>query len=283
MKVGLVLEGGSMRALYSAGIMDVMMDEDIKIDGIIGVSAGALFSPNYYSKQRGRALRYNQKYCKDWRFISIPSFLLTGNVVNKQFAFYDMTRIHDQFDNETFMKNNTGFWAVVTNVKTGQAEYLKIDNIVDELEVLRASSALPFFSKMVEVNGEYYLDGGISDSVPVLKAKELGFDKLIVVLTQPYDFRKQPFKSYMTKALELKYHKYPQLVRALNQRYLNYNQTVETIIDLENKGEMFVFRPNRILDIGTIERNPQHMQDIYDLGVEDANQQMKALKDYLAR
>lgn len=281
MKVGLVLEGGSMRALFSAGVLDTMMDEKIEVDGIVGVSAGALFSPNYYSNQKGRALRYNKRYCKDLRFISMPSFFLTGNVVNKQFAFYDMTYKHDRFDNDTFMKHNKGFWITVTNVESGEAEYIQTENILEDMELLRASSALPFFSKIVEFKGKKYLDGGIGDSVPVLKCKELGFEKVIVILTQPRNYRKEPFEKYMLDVMKIKYKKYPHLIEALENRYLKYNQTIDTIIDLENKKEIFVIRPPRTLDVGTIERDPNRMQEIYDLGVEQAKLIINDLKNYI--
>ena len=190
-KVGLVLEGGSMRAMFTMGVLDVFMDENIEVDGIIGVSAGALFGPNYYSKQRSRALRYNKRFCKDPRFISLWSFLITGNIVNRKFAFYDVTYKHDIFDDETFKKNNKGYYATVTNIETGKAEYLEMKDVYNNLEILRATSAIPVVSKIVEINGKKYLDGGIADSIPLLQAEKMGYDKIIVVLTRPLDYRKK--------------------------------------------------------------------------------------------
>ena len=191
-KIGLVLEGGSMRGLFTAGVLDTFMDENIKIDGIVGTSAGAVFGPNYFSGQKGRALRYNKRFCKNRRYISFWSFLLTGNMINRQFAFYDVTTRYDVFDNETFMQNNTGFYATVTNTETGKPEYLAVQDVLKEMEVLRATSALPFVSKMVNINGAKYLDGGISDSIPVLACKKMGYNKIIVVLTRPVAYRKKP-------------------------------------------------------------------------------------------
>ena len=283
MKVGLVLEGGSMRALYSSGVLDTMMDYNITIDGIIGVSAGALFGPNYFSNQKGRALRYNMRFCRNWRFISIASFLFTGNIVNKQFAYYDMTYIHDPFDEETFKNNKKDFYVTVTNIETAQAEYLKFVDIKEGLELLRASAALPFFSNIVEIDGNKYLDGGISDSVPLKKCKELGYDKIIVILTQPKSYKKGPFKKYMMNAVKIKYHRYPRLVELMENRYIEYNKNIEYVNDLESQGDVFVFRPNKVLDIGTIERNPDHIQEIYYLGVEDANVRMSELIEYLEK
>lgn len=280
-KVGLVLEGGSMRGMFTAGVLDTFLDEEITADGIIGVSAGALFGPNLFSKQRGRALRYNKKFCKDRRFMSIPSFLLTGNLVNKQFAFYDVTKKHDIFDNETFMKNNTGYYATVTNVETGKAEYLEIKNIIEEMETLRASSAIPFVTKIVEIDGKKYLDGGISDSIPVLKCKEMGYDKIIVVLTRPIEYRKKPFSKNVIKLIAAKYKKYPAFVKTMEERYKMYNQTVDTILDMEKKGEIFVIRPSKPINLKVIERNADNLQSVYDMGVRDCKKVLHELKKYL--
>lgn len=280
-KVGLVLEGGSMRAMFTAGVLDIFLDENIQVDGIIGVSAGALFGPNYFSKQKGRALRYNKNYCNDKRFMSFRNFLLTGNLVGKQFAFYDMTTKYDIFDNETYMQNNTGFYATVTNVETGEAEYLEVNDASKDMEVLRATGALPFFSEIVEVNGNKYMDGGVADSIPVLKCKEMGYEKIIVVLTRPITYRKEPYPTFMQKAIDLKYKKYPLFTETLRKRYEKYNQTVETIIDLENKKEIFVIRPSEPITLQTIERDPNKLQEVYDLGIKDCKARLDDLKQYL--
>lgn len=280
-KVGLVLEGGSMRGMYTAGVLDVFMDAGINVDGIIGVSAGALFGPNYFSKQKGRVIRYNKRFCKNHRYMSLLSFLLTGNIVNKKFAFYDVTTKYDIFDNDTFMKNNTGYYVTVTNVETGKAEYLEIKDIIKELEKLRASSAIPGVSRMVEIDGKKYLDGGIGDSIPVLQCKKLGYEKIIVVLTRPLDYRKEPMSEKLMKVLAAKYKKYPRFIEAMEKRYLRYNETVETIIDMENKKEIFVIRPSEAIQLKTVERNKEKLQAVYDLGVKDCKKQLEDLKQYL--
>lgn len=280
-KVGLVLEGGSMRGMYTAGVLDVFMDAGINVDGIIGVSAGALFGPNYFSKQKGRVIRYNKRFCKNHRYMSLLSFLLTGNIVNKKFAFYDVTTKYDIFDNDTFMKNNTGYYVTVTNVETGKAEYLEIKDIIKELEKLRASSAIPGVSRMVKIDGKKYLDGGIGDSIPVLQCKKLGYEKIIVVLTRPLDYRKEPMSEKLMKVLAAKYKKYPRFIEAMENRYLRYNETVETIIDMENKKEIFVIRPSEAIQLKTVERNKEKLQAVYDLGVKDCKKQLEDLKQYL--
>ena len=155
-KVGLVLEGGSMRGMFTAGVLDTLMDEGIEIDGIIGVSAGALFGSNYFSRQKGRVIRYNKRFCSDYRYMSLLSYLFTGNLVNRQFAFYDVTLKYDLFDNETFIKNNSGYYVTVTNIETGEAEYLEMKDVIKEMEMLRATSAIPLLSEIIEVNGKIF-------------------------------------------------------------------------------------------------------------------------------
>jgi len=282
-KVGMVLEGGSMRGMYTAGVLDVFLDENIEVDGIIGVSAGALFGPNYYSKQRGRVIRYNKRFCKDRRYMSFWNLLLTGNIVGKKFAYYDVTTKYDIFDNETFMKNNRGYYAAATNVETGEAEYLEMKDVLKDMEMLRATSALPFFSEMIKIDGHKYLDGGIADSIPVEKCKEMGFDKIVVVLTRPLHFRKKPMSDKMIKLLELRYKKYPKFVKRMKNRSAEYNQTVEKIIEMEKRGEIFVVRPSGDINLKVIERNPDNLQAVYEMGLNDAHHIIEDLKDYLEK
>ncbi|MFU2055297.1 patatin-like phospholipase family protein [Gallibacterium anatis] len=279
MKVGLVLEGGAMRGLYTAGILDVFLEQDIHVDGIVGVSAGVLFGVNYPSKQKGRALRYNLKYLNDKRYMGLHSLITTGNIVNKDFAFYDLPINIDRFDEQTFIDSGIDFYATLTNVDTGQAEYVKLSHIFEQMEVLRATSAMPFVSRMVEIDGKRYLDGGIADSIPLEKCRQLGYDKIIVILTRPLEYRKKAVNPLLFK---LFYAKYPNLVASLTQRYLNYNQRVEQVIEADKKGEIFVFRPSKTLPIKRIEKDPVKIQAMYDLGVTDAHQALADLKHYLS-
>ncbi|MEH8056968.1 patatin-like phospholipase family protein [Gallibacterium anatis] len=279
MKVGLVLEGGAMRGLYTAGILDVFLEQDIHVDGIVGVSAGVLFGVNYPSKQKGRALRYNLKYLNDKRYMGLHSLITTGNIVNKDFAFYDLPINIDRFDEQTFIDSGIDFYATLTNVDTGQAEYVKLSHIFEQMEVLRATSAMPFVSRMVEIDGKRYLDGGIADSIPLEKCRQLGYDKIIVILTRPLEYRKKAVNPLLFK---LFYAKYPNLVASLTQRYLNYNQHVEQVIEADKKGEIFVFRPSKTLPIKRIEKDPVKIQAMYDLGMADAHQALADLKHYLS-
>lgn len=278
MKIGLVLEGGAMRGMYTAGVLDVFLENNIEVDGIVAVSAGVLFGVNYLSKQKGRSIRYNKKYAKDSRYMGIKSLITTGNIINKDFAYYELPQKLDVFDEETYKKSKTDFYATITNIETGNPEYVKIKEPFKEMEVLRATSAMPFVSKIVELEKGKYLDGGLADSIPINKCIELGYEKIIVILTRPIEYRKKKPNEFLAK---LKYKKYPNLIKAINTRYKNYNESVEKIIDLENKKEIFVIRPTKSLKIKRIERNKEKLQEMYDLGVEDCKNKINMLKKYL--
>lgn len=277
MSIGLVLEGGAMRGLYTAGVLDVFLENNIKVDGIIGVSAGVLFGVNYLSKQKGRAIRYNKKFAKDKRYMGMRSFLTTGNIINKDFAYYEIPTKLDIFDEETFEKSDTDFWATVTNIETGEAEYIKLEKPIDQMEVLRATSAMPIVSEIIEIDGKKYLDGGVSDSIPVEKCKSMGYDKIIVILTRTIEYRKKKASSTLAK---IKYKEYPKLIETMENRYKKYNETVEKIIDMENKKEIFVIRPSKDLKIKRIEKDVDKLQAMYDLGVSDCKKQLEDLKEY---
>lgn len=279
MKVGLVLEGGAMRGLYTAGVLDVFLDnKDIKIDTIIGVSAGALFGVNYKSRQKGRTLRYNLKYANDERYMGFKSLVKTGDIVNREFCYDEIPNKLDIFDNDTYKKTPEEFYAVVTNLDTGKPEYIKIDDAQKDLEYLRASGSMPYVSKIVQIDGKKYLDGGTSDSIPVDEMMKMGVDKVIVVLTRPLEYRKKKSSKKISKWY---YKRYPNYIDTLNNRYLMYNEEVEKVISLEKEKKIFVIRPSRLVDIKRIERDTLKLKEMYDLGVEDAKNSLKDLKNYL--
>jgi len=279
-KVGMVLEGGALRGLYTAGVLDVLMENNIEIDGIVGVSAGALFGVNYFSNQKGRAIRYNKKYCGDKRYMSLRSLILTGNYVNKNFAFYKVTNELDPFDNIVYKKKKKNFYAVATNIETGMPEYLKIVSPIDDLEKLRASSAMPLASKIIKIDDKKYLDGGVTDSIPIHFNKDK-YKKNIIVLTQPLDYRKRPLSKIKQRIIKLRFHKYPKLISAMLNRHNEYNKVIDDIIEMEKKGEVFVIRPNKKINIKLSENNPNKLQEIYNLGVECAEKELNKLKEYL--
>lgn len=281
MKVGLVLEGGAMRGMWTCGVLDAFLDNGIKVDGMIGTSAGGLFGVNYVSEQRGRGIRYNKKYCRDYRYMSLLSFILTGNVINKKFAFYKVSEKLDPFDNKKFKKKNMDYYVTATNINSGKAEYFKIEDPIAQMEELRATSAIPLVSKFVEIDGEKYLDGGVSDSIPVKKMLELGYDKIIVVLTQPSGYKKRQISTKKQRLIKLFYGKYPNLIKAMMTRYNDYNETILYLKKLEKEGKIIVIRPSSKLDIKVIERDPKVLERIYQMGISDCEASIKALKKFI--
>lgn len=279
-KVCLVLEGGALRGIYTAGVIDVFLKNNIHVDAVIGTSAGALFGINYVSKQKERALRYNKHYCKRKDYMGIYSFLTTGNIMNKEFCFDKLVNELDPFDFETFKNSKTKFYATVTNLETGEAEYPQIKDFNEDMEYLRASGSMPIVSKIVEINGKKYLDGGIADSIPVEKAKEMGYGKIIVVTTRPIEYRKKKSKLLPYKLL---YKKYPKFLDRVEYRYKEYNDTVENIIKLEKEEKIFVIRPTKTTKISKIEKDPAKIEAQYQIGFKDALDKLDDLKKYLEK
>ena len=279
MKIGLVLEGGGMRGLFSAGVLDALLElKDLSVNGIVGVSSGALFGVNYVSKQKERAVRYNKKYADDKRYMGLYSWITTGNAVNKDFAFYELPYKLDVFDNETFKKAKTDFYVVMTNVESGKPEYVLIEDAFAQMEYLRATSALPFASKIIEINGKKYLDGGISDSIPIDFCESLGYDKIIAVLTRPEGTYKEDKLGFLYK---LVYRKYPNLVNSLLNMATDYEKVLAKIKDLENKGKIFVVRPPEVLKIGRLEKNRDKIQKVYDIGLNTGLKELDNIVKYL--
>ena len=279
MKIGLVLEGGGMRGLFSAGVLDALLElKELSVNGIVGVSSGALFGVNYVSKQKERAVRYNKKYADDKRYMGLHSWITTGNAVNKDFAFYKLPCKLDVFDNETFKKAKTDFYVVMTNVESGKPEYVLIEDAFAQMEYLRATSALPFASKIIEINGKKYLDGGISDSIPIDFCESLGYDKIIAVLTRPEGTYKEDKLGFLYK---LVYRKYPNLVNSLLNMATDYEKVLAKIKDLENKGKIFVVRPPEVLKIGRLEKNRDKIQKVYDTGLNTGLKELDNIVKYL--
>ena len=278
MKTGLVLEGGAMRGIYTAGVLDVFLEHGIHFDGVIGVSAGALHGCSFVSEQKGRSLRYFKKYRNDKHFLSGWSFLHTGEVVGKQFCYHDIPERLDPFDYEAFVKSDTDFYATCTNVETGKAEYIKITDMLSQVDAMRASASMPYVSKIVDYNGMKLLDGGCADSIPVEAFYKMGYERLVVVLTREAGFAKKPENAKMA---EIRYHKYPEFVQALQNRHVVYNHSLEVLKEMERAGQAFVIQPDKKLDISRMENDIEVIQQVYDLGGKDARIRMKALKDWM--
>ena len=278
-RTALVLEGGAMRGMYTAAVLDVLMDEGIKVDAIYATSAGVLFGVNYLSEQRGRAIRYNKRFSRDKRYMGIHSLITSGNIINKDFAFYEVPFTLDVFDQEAYSHSTTKMIATVTNVHTGGVEYIEVKNVLEQMEVLRAASAMPFVSQMVELDGQLYLDGGLADSIPLKKCQEDGYERIIVVETRPKGYRKSKPNPLPAK---LYYSKYPNLVETISNRYIGYNAVLKEIEELDAKGEIVLVQPSKELHLGRIESNPDRLQEMYDLGISDAKELLPRINKFLS-
>ncbi|MBQ3484450.1 MAG: patatin family protein [Clostridia bacterium] len=279
-KIGLVLEGGGVRGIYTAGVLDVFMAHGITFDGVIGVSAGAIHACSYLSGQQGRSIRYYRKYVSDPRFMSIRSWLKTGDIVGAEFCYHELPDKLDVYDHAAFEKNPTPYYAVCTNVETGQPEYIRLRDMRGQIEYLRASASLPYFSRIVPLDGKKYLDGGCTDSIPVEAFRRMGYDRSVVVLTRDAGYRKSP---EMTALARLVYRIYPAFVRALENRHVMYNAQAERVAQLEKEGGAFVIRPSRPLEIGRLESDPEKVQQVYDQGCADAEAALPRMLQWFAR
>lgn len=281
MKKGLVLEGGAMRGLFSAGVIDILMENNLLPDGVIGVSAGAAFGCNIKSKQPGRVIRYNKKLAHDWRYASFRSLLTTGDYFGGEYAYHYMPRHLDYFDVETFNNNPMEFWAVCTNVGTGKAVYKRLMEVDNNcLEYIRASASMPIAARIVTVEGKKLLDGGIADSIPLRFFQEQGYDRNLVVLTQPANYVKEPNKLMPLMRLWLRRH--PRIIRALEQRHIMYNNQLEYVRQEEKKPNTLVLRPEAALTIGHLSHNPDDMQATYEHGRKVATKHLEEIKAFFS-
>ena len=282
MKKGLILEGGAMRGLFTAGVIDVLMENGIAFDGLIGVSAGAAFGCNYKSGQIGRVLRYNTRFVRDKRYCGIRVLLKTGNIYSSEFCYGEVPLKHDVFDFEAYKKNPMEFYTVSTDVESGEPVYHKYGGWEDHgFDWIRASASMPIVSKIVEIDGQKLLDGGISDSVPIKQFKKMGYDKNVVVLTQMSGYRKR--KCQIMPLVKMKYKKYPAMVSAMAKRHIGYNETMAYIDEKEQRGELFVIRPEGKLPVSKVEKDPEKLKKAYQMGRDTVSRRLAELKEYLSR
>ena len=279
MKKGLVLEGGAMRGLFTSGILDVMMEAGIEPDGLIGVSAGAAFGCNYKSRQPGRAIRYNKRYARDKRYCSWQSWLKTGDLYNAEFGYHIIPKIYDVFDDKAFEQNPMEFYAVCTDVETGLPVYKKLEESTHlTYDWIRASASMPLASKVVELEGMKVLDGGVADSIPLKFFESIGYDRNVVILTQPEGYVKEHNRLMPLMRIALK--KYPKMIEALDQRHIMYNRQLEYVRQAEQEGRCIVIRPDDKLPIGHISHDPEEMQRVYELGRDTGLRNIDRLKEF---
>lgn len=275
------MEGGAMRGMFTAGVLDVMMENDITFDGAIGVSAGAVFGCNIKSKQIGRAIRYNKKYCSDIRYGSMLAWLITGNLYSENFCYGKLPYELDPFDIKTYRENPMEFYVVCTDVLTGKPVYKKLERgNCKDMDYFRASASMPIVSKPVKVDGKLLLDGGITDAIPLRKMEKLGYEKNLVILTQPEEYRKE--KQKKLKLLKLALARYPKVGRAMEVRHIMYNRELAHIRHEEAAGKILVIRPKEALNIGASENDPNELERVYQLGREVAEEKLEEIKAWTA-
>ena len=280
MKKGLIMEGGAMRGMFTAGVTDVMMEHQITFDGAMGVSAGAVFGCNFKSVQPGRVIRYNAAYCNNPQYAGLRTFLSTGDIFGEQFCYHDIPEHLDPFDYETYRTNPMEFYVVVTDAKTGQARYKRIDTCdAHEMLWMRASASMPIVSRPVKVDGYELLDGGVADSIPVRKMEELGYDRNVVILTQPASYIKG--KNQLMPLAKAVLHRYPAMIDAMEHRHEHYNDTLAYIRKKEERGELFVIRPPKKLEVRKVERDRQRLLEAYRMGRETMKEHLRGLEKFL--
>ncbi len=282
MKLGLVLEGGAMRGMFTAGVTDVLMENNVVFDGLAGVSAGAVFGCNYKSNQPGRTIRYNLKYCKDPRYASFRSLIRTGSIYGEKFCYEELPNNLDLFDYETCKNNPMEFHIVATDCKTGKPVYYQCTDCREhDLLWMRASASMPMVSKVVKVDGYELLDGGMADSVPLKYFEEQGFSKNLVVLTQPEGFVKE--KNKLLPIMRIVLRKYPKLLETIEHRHEMYNETTAYIKTREMSGDAYVIRPRMKLDVGSVEHDAEKLKVVYEHGKTVAKEELENILKFIEK
>ena len=279
-KIGLVLEGGGHRGIYTAGILDVFAENNISFDGIMGVSAGCIHGVSFLSGQIGRSVRYTTRFCNNPSYMSFKSLIKTGDFFNVDFCYYKLPETLDPFDNDAFDKNPTPFYAVCSDIKTGKAVYHQCDSVRGEkIKWIQASASMPLAAKIVKIDEGEFLDGGITDSIPIKKMQELGFSKNIVILTQEAGYRKKP--NSLLPLIKRVYKKYPELINAIQNRHIIYNQQLDYLEEQEKLGNVIIIRPSQKPEAGRTEKNKEKILSTYNLGRNDAEKLLETVKNFI--
>ena len=265
MKCGLVLEGGALRGLFTAGVLDVLMERGVKFGGAVGVSAGACFGCNYKSGQMGRVIRYNKRFARDPRYCSWTSLFRTGDMFNADFCYRELPTELDVFDAAAYEANPMEFHVVATDCATGMAVYRRLDKADGTaFRWIRASASMPLVSRPVEIDGGHYLDGGLSDGIPLRYFESLGYERNLVITTRPHGYRKFPRRRMCILKPLLR--RFPAIYQALKSRHVWYNETLEYIDRRVAEGAAVLVSPGEPLPISRVCHDPDVMQRVYDIG-----------------
>lgn len=280
-KKGLVLEGGAMRGMFTCGILDVFMENGIEFDGAVGISAGACFGCNIKSRQPGRALRYNLRFAHDKRYCSVHSLITTGDLYNVDFCYKQIPQVLDPFDFAALKANPMVFYMGCTDIHTGEAVFAQlVDGSERDLKWMQASASMPLVSRPVQIDGGEYLDGGMSDSIPLKFLESKGFNRNIVILTQPRDYVKGPNKLIWLMKILLR--KYPNLIKVMQNRHLMYNEETRYVFEQEKAGNTLVICPEKALGISRTEHDTSELQRVYDMGRRLATERLDEIRTFLA-
>ncbi len=278
-KAGLVLEGGGLKGVYTSGVLDFFLDKGIEFSSCYGVSAGACCLCSFLSKQRGRAYHVSVDYLEDKNYCSFYSLLKTGDLFGAEMCYH---RIPDElypYDYEAYNQYQGTFYSVVTNIETGHAEYIPIKDMREDIEAIRASASLPLVSRNVSYQGKLFLDGGISDAIPLRRSMEDGNHKNVVVMTKETGYRRKP--SNMTTLIKLRYQKYPKVYELMKNRHIAYNETLDFIMEQVKAGNTFLIQPQKKSDVGRIEKDKGKLQALYEEGYQEASECYEDLLKFL--
>ena len=281
MKTALIMEGGAMRGMFTCGVMDVLMENGITFDGAAGISAGACFGCNFKSGQVGRPLRYNREYCRDPRYCSFRSLILTGDLYNADFCYRELPEVLDPFDREAFAKNPMAFYVGATDGETGECVFHRCtDGGGEDMLWFRASASMPVVSRPVKIGNRSYLDGGIADAVPYRYMEQQGYDRNVIVLTQPKGYRKKPES---IPGMKLFLRRYPKILEAMERRHGMYNRQMDELDRIEAEHTAVVIRPPEILGIGHTEKNPEELERVYRIGRLEAEKRLPEIREYIGK
>lgn len=281
-QAGLVLEGGAMKGIYTAGVLDFFIDKEIDFSSCYGVSAGSCNMCSYLSKQRKRGYRVTVDYLDNKRYCGAYSLLTTGDLFGANMCYDLIPNYLDPYDYETFDKYEGKAYAVVTNIRTGKAEYMQLNDMHEDILAIRASSSMPLVSRNVKIGKELYLDGGISDSIPIEHSIEDGNQKNVVVLTKEIGFRREPASTAQLALIKARYAQYPKVYELMKAREKKYNATLDFLEAQEKEGKAFVIRPKKKSGVSRVEKDRAKLDALYEEGYRDAEECYVELLEYLS-
>ncbi|MGL5642187.1 MAG: patatin-like phospholipase family protein [Paraclostridium sp.] len=278
-KIGLILEGGGMRGIYTAGVLDFFIEKNIEVDIAIGVSAGSCHASSYLSKQYKRAYHTTVDYINDKNYLSFNNLIKTGSIFGMDFMFNTIPNELNIYDHDTFNKSNTKFVVVATNCETGNPEYFELTDLKKEIIYMQASCSIPMFANIVEVDNYKLVDGGVADSIPIEYALNQGYKKNIVILTRDVTYKKS--KQKFTSIVKRKYKKYPKLIKAIESRHLNYNKSLDLVNKLSQNGDVLVIRPKSPVKVSQVEKNIDKLTMLYNEGYNNAKELYEDILDFI--